>query len=481
MTTLRPTTPVAVLAALLAGCSLAPHYERPAMDVPAHWQTEAPWRAAQPADAAPKGPWWQHFNDPQLDKLIDQALRENQSLKVALTNLEQAQALTRVARASLLPTVTASSNDSRTRTSAFRPLASYSSPTMSTVQNDLVLRADVSYEADLFGRVRNTVANATASEQQAAANLENFRLLLTAQVATTWYNLRETDAEIAVVQEGLALQRKALDFVTSRHQDGVASGLDLAQQQALVDSTATQAELLTKQRAQYEHALATLVGTPAPAFHIDPVPLAGMPPAIPVALPSDVIERRPDVAAAERGAAAANAQVGVARAAFFPSVMLGGGAGWESRDLALLFSAPTLLWSFGTQIAQTVFDAGRTSARVDFANAGYQGSIANYRQTVLGALQEVEDGLAGLQSLDRAATQARNAVESARKVYDIASVRYEGGLATSLDVITAQQSLLNNQRTAVQILGQQLTTSVFLVKAVGGDWTHPATPPTAKQ
>ncbi|CAJ0810098.1 efflux transporter outer membrane subunit [Ralstonia flaminis] len=471
----------AALATVLTGCSLAPHYERPAMDVPAHWQTEAPWRAAQPADAAPKGPWWQRFNDPQLDKLIEQALRENQSLKVALTNLEQAQALTRVARASLLPTVTASSNDSRTRTSAYRPLASYSSPTMSTVQNDLVLRADVSYEADLFGRVRNTVANAAASEEQAAANLENFRLLLAAQVATTWYNLRETDAEIAVVQEGLTLQRKALDFVTSRHQDGVASGLDLAQQQALVDSTATQAELLTKQRAQYEHALATLVGTPAPAFHIDPAPLAGTPPTIPVALPSDVIERRPDVAAAERGAAAANAQVGVARAAFFPSVMLGGGAGWESRDVALLFSAPTLLWSFGTQIAQTVFDAGRTRARVDFANAGYQGAIANYRQTVLGALQEVEDGLAGLQSLDRAATQARAAVSSARKVYDIASVRYEGGLATSLDVITAQQSLLNNQRTAVQILGQQLTTSVFLVKAVGGDWNHPATPPTAKQ
>ncbi|ANH75490.1 efflux transporter, outer membrane factor (OMF) lipo, NodT family protein [Ralstonia insidiosa] len=469
------------LTALLAGCSLAPTYERPAMDVPAHWQTEAPWRAAQPADDAPKGPWWQRFNDPQLDKLIEQALRENQSLKVALTNLEQAQALTRVARASLLPTVTASSNDARTRTSAFRPLASYSSPTMSTVQDDFVLRADVSYEADLFGRVRNTVSNAKASEQQAAANLENFRLLLAAQVATTWYNLRETDAEIAVVQEGLALQRKALDFVTSRHQDGVASGLDLAQQQALVDSTATQAELLTKQRAQYEHALATLVGTPAPAFHIDPTPLAGTPPTIPVALPSDVIERRPDVAAAERGAAAANAQVGVARAAFFPSVMLSGGAGWESRDLALLFSAPTLLWSFGTQIAQTVFDAGRTSARVDFANAAYQGSIANYRQTVLGALQEVEDGLAGLQSLDRAATQARAAVASARKVYDIASVRYEGGLATSLDVITAQQSLLNNQRTAVQILGQQLTTSVFLVKAVGGDWNHPTTPPSAKR
>ena len=174
-----------------------------------------------------------------------------------------------------------------------------------------------------------------------------------------------------------------------------------------------------------------------------------------------------------------NAQVGVARAAFFPSVMLNGGAGWESRDLALLFSAPTLLWSFGTQIAQTVFDAGRTRARVDFANAAYQGAIANYRQTVLGALQEVEDGLAGLQSLDRAANQARHAVESARKVYDIASVRYEGGLATSLDVITAQQSLLNNQRTAVQILGQQMTTSVFLVKAVGGDWNHDAAAPTA--
>jgi NodT family efflux transporter outer membrane factor (OMF) lipoprotein len=479
--TFRTTVLAAALIAALAGCSLAPTYERPAMDIPAHWQTEAPWRAAQPADDAPKGPWWQRFNDPQLDKLIEQALRENQSLKVALSNLEQAQALTRVARAGLLPTVTASSNNARTHTSAERPLASYSSPTMSTVQNDFVLRADVSYEADLFGRVRSAVANAAATEEQAGANLENFRLLLAAQVATTWYNLRETDAEIAVVQEGLALQRKALQFVRSRHQDGVASGLDLAQQQALVDSTATQAELLTRQRAQYEHALATLVGTPAPAFHIEPVPLKGTPPQLPVALPSDVVERRPDVAAAERGAAAANAQVGVARAAFFPSVMLNGGAGWESRDLVLLFSAPTLLWSFGTQIAQTVFDAGRTRARVDVANAAYQGAIANYRQTVLGALQEVEDGLAGLQSLDRAATQARAAVESARKVYEIASVRYEGGLATSLDVITAQQSLLNNRRTAVQILGQQMTTSVFLVKAVGGDWNHPATAPTAQR
>ncbi|MHA6820522.1 efflux transporter outer membrane subunit [Ralstonia pseudosolanacearum] len=471
----------ALLAALLAGCSLAPPYERPAMDVPAHWQAEAPWRAAQPADDAPKGPWWQRFNDPQLDRLMAQALRENQSLKVAVSNLEQAQALTLVARASLLPQVTASTSGARLRTSADRPLSSYSSPTMSTVQNDFVVRADVSYEADLFGRVRSNIANAAAGEEQAAANLENVSLLLAAQVATTWYSLRETDAEIDVVQQGLALQRKALDFVTSRHQDGVASGLDLAQQQALVDSTATQAELLQKQRTQYEHALATLVGTPAPAFHLAPAPLAGQPPVIPVALPSDVIERRPDVAAAERGAAAANASVGVARAAFFPSIMLNGGAGWESRDLALLFSAPSLLWSFGTQIVQTVFDAGRTRARVDFANAGYQGAIANYRQTVLGALQEVEDGLSGLQALDRAAAQARASVESARKVYDIASARYEGGLATSLDVITAQQSLLNNQRTAVQILGQQLTTGVFLVKAVGGDWNHPAEPPTARR
>ncbi|WP_247364071.1 efflux transporter outer membrane subunit [Ralstonia pseudosolanacearum] len=469
--TLRGTALAASLVALLAGCSLAPPYARPAMDVPAHWQTEAPWRAAQPADDAPKGPWWQRFNDPQLDRLMEQALRENQSLKVAVSNLEQAQALTRVARAGLLPQVTASTSGTRLRTSADRPLSSYSSPTMSTVQNDFVVRADVSYEADLFGRVRGNIANAAAGEEQAAANLENVRLLLAAQVATTWYSLRETDAEIDVVQQGLALQRKALDFVASRHQDGVASGLDLAQQQALVDSTATQAELLQKQRTQYEHALATLVGTPAPAFHIAPAPLAGQPPVIPVALPSDVIERRPDVAAAERGAAAANASVGVARAAFFPSIMLNGGAGWESRDLALLFSAPSLLWSFGTQIAQTVFDAGRTRARVDFANAGYQGAIANYRQAVLGALQEVEDGLSGLQALDRAAAQARASVESARKVYDIASARYEGGLATSLDVITAQQSLLNNQRTAVQILGQQLTTSVFLVKAAGGDWS----------
>jgi NodT family efflux transporter outer membrane factor (OMF) lipoprotein len=299
---------------------------------------------------------------------------------------------------------------------------------------------------------------------------------LTSEVAADYFNLRELDIEIDVIDQGIKLQRGALDFVSSRHNLGDASGLDLAQQQALLDSTTTQIDLLRNQRAQLEHAIATLVGKPAPTFAIQPEVLSLSVPDIPLDLPSDVLQRRPDVASSERAVAAANAQIGVAKAAFFPSLPLFANYGRESNQVANLFAASSTLWSFGVTATQTIFDAGRNQGNLDIAKASYTASVATYRQTVLTAFQEVEDGLAGLGTLARATAQAQAAVKSAQRVLDLANDRYSGGVATYLDVITAQQALLTNQRQAAQIRGQQMVTAVFLVKALGGGWSPSGTP-----
>jgi NodT family efflux transporter outer membrane factor (OMF) lipoprotein len=344
------------------------------------------------------------------------------------------------------------------------------------VQNDFVLGPTVNYEADLFGRVRREVEGARASEQQAEADFENTRLMLTAQLATDYFALRELDAELAVVRHSLELQRDALGFIASRHDLGFATGLDLAQQQALVDASATQLELLDYQRAQYLHAIATLVGVPAPSFAIPPALATASLPTIPVGLPSDLLQRRPDVASAERSMAAANARIGVARAAYYPSIVLGAGfgetnAGWQSTALSTLFEAPSRLWSLGLSATQTLFDAGKIRANVRFADADYTAAVATYRQTVLTAMEEVENGITGLASLDRAVTQADASVSSAQDAFDIATARYKGGVDTYLEMITAQQVLLGNQRQAVQVRGQQFATAVYLVKALGGGWS----------
>src|SRR3984893_2870345 len=282
---------------------------------------------------------------------------------------------------------------------------------------------------------------------------------------------------MAVVRHSLQLERDALGFIESRHDLGFATGLDLAQQQALVEASATQLELLENQRAQFEHAIATLVGTPAPGFAITPALSTAALPLIPVGLPSDLLQRRPDVASAERSMAAANARIGVARAAYYPSIILGAGfgepnAGWQSNALATLFEAPSRLWSLGLSATQTLFDAGKTRANVRFATADYSAAVATYRQTVLTAMEEVENGITGLASLDRAVTEADASVTSAQQAFDLATARYKGGVDTYLEMITAQQVLLSNQRQAVQIQGQQFATAVYLVKALGGGWSQ---------
>src|SRR5450830_797413 len=450
---------IALSAIVLAGCAVGPDYRKPDLDMPVTWQLDAPWRQGTPSDTQAKGAWWERFGDAKLNALQEQALSGNQTLAVAAARLTQARATANSVSAGMYPQVSTGVRASRLRIAGNRPLTNYNAPNFATVQNDFALGLNASYEVDLFGRVQRNVEGARASAEQSAADLE-----------TNYFNLRELDVELDVLSRSIELQRKALELATSRHDLGATSGLDVAQQQALLDTTLTQVDVLRKARSQYEHAIATLTGTPAPNFSLPPALAAMTPPAVPIGVPSDLLERRPDIASAERAMAASNAQIGVARAAFFPSVILAPSYGVDSRTIETLFNAPSVVWSLGVSLTQTLFDGGRISANVDFAKGGYEASVANYRRVVLTAMQEVEDGITGVSALDRAYAQAQAAIVSARRVLDITNSRYEGGVATYLDVITAQQSLLNSERQAAQLMGQRMLTSVFLIKALGSDW-----------
>jgi len=459
---------------LVGGCKTAPVYNKPQPDMPVSWQIDAPWRTGSPSDSVPKGNWWTRFGDAQLDTLQQQALAGNQTLAAASARLAQSRALVDQNLAATFPQLALGTRVARQKISQNRPLTNYNSPNFSTVQNDFALNLSVSYEADLSGRIQNATDVARASAEQSAADLENTKLLLTADLATNYFNLRALDAEVDVLRRSIALQRRALELATARHDLGATSGLDVAQQQALLDNTLTQVDVVRRLRGQYEHAIATITGTPAPSFSLPPSTQVIAAPAIPLGVPSDVLERRPDVASAERAMAAANAQIGVANAAFYPSVIIGPQLGLDTRLLPNLFNASSLLWSLGVSATQTLFDGGRIKANVDFARAGYDVTTANYRRVVLTAMQEVEDGITSLTALERAYDQAQVAIASANRVLDLANSRYEGGVSTYLDVITAQQGVLNIERQSAQLLGQRLLTSVFLVKALGGDWQGPA-------
>ncbi len=456
--------------ALLAGCSTAPTYNKPPVDMPVTWQTQAPWRTGAPNDLAAKGPWWERFNDTQLNALEEKAMLNNQTLAGANARLAQARATLVSTSASLFPQLSMGTRLLNQRISANRPLTNYKSPNFSTIQNDILPSLAVSYEVDLAGRVQSLVEGATASAEQSAADLENTKLLLTADLAINYFNLRALDADLEVLSKSIDLQKKLLVMATDRHDLGATSGLEMAQQQALLDTTLSQVHLLQRQRAVYEDAIATLTGTPAPQFSIAPQARLASPPDVPLGIPSDVLERRPDVAFAERAMATANAQIGVANAAFYPSVILGPTFGLDSSSLPKLFTAPSMVWSLGVSATQVLFDGGRIKANLDFSRAGYDVTVANYRRVILTAMQEVQDGISGVASLDLAYKQTLTAVTSATKVFNIASERYEGGIANYLDVITAQQTLLNSERQASQILGQRLVTTVVLIKALGGGW-----------
>ncbi|RQO37247.1 RND transporter [Herminiimonas sp. KBW02] len=469
---LRRTPAYASLLALLivSGCAVGPDYQRPQASVAQAWKTEPGWQVSNPRDDELKGAWWKVFGDADLNALQEQALTNGQTMVIAQARVDQARAQANVANSSFFPKVGAQAGTARNRTSAERPLTNYNAQNSSVIQNDFNAAFTVSYELDLFGRVRRTAEGAAASAQQAKADFENTRLVLTAELAVDYLVLRQTDAEIDVLQQTLTAQTKALDFISARHELGAASGLDLNQQQGLTAATQTQLTLLRDQRARYQNAIATLVGVPAPDFKMPVKLVQTQVPTIPLTAPAALLERRPDIAAAERAMAAANAQIGVARSAYFPTLGLSGLYGSDANQLSNLFSAPALLWSIGVSATQTIFDGGRTKANVEFARAGYQQAVANYRQSVLVAMQEVQDGLNSDLALAQAISSAKVAADSADRSLGLSTDRYQSGIATNLEVVVAQQTFLNYRRQEVQLNGQRLVNTVKLIKALGGGW-----------
>ena len=456
---------------------LGPDYSRPALDLPANWKSAvdaAPtqWRQALPADDFPKRDWWLVFGDNRLNELEGRSLQENPTLQIAVARLDQAIAQSNMRAAGLFPTLQLGATATRSRISADRPLTNYAEPNFSTVQNDFRPLLLVSYEVDWLGKVRRDIESARASAEQAGADKENVRLLLTAQVAMSYFRLCQLDEEIAIFTESLASQKKVLGLIYRRYDLGASAQGDLAQQRALTESSGAQLELLKAQRNQQENALATLTGTPAADFRLPPSKLPSTMPIIPVALPSSLLERRPDVASAERAMGAANAQIGVAKAAYFPSLILAPTyLGSEVNQLSDLFSTPSLIWSIGIVAMQTLFDGGRISASVDYAKAGYAGMVANYRQSVLSAIQETQDAMDNLHELSLARQRQDEAVRQQKIAYRISLTRYQEGLDNALTLAVVQQNQLAAQRVQSQLHGSSFLSLVGLIKALGGGWT----------
>ena len=461
---------VTILLTGAAALAAGPKYKKPEVEVPQAWQSPVPWQTAAPADGLPKNSWWKLFGDPELDQYEDRALANNQTLKAASARLAQAQAFARVTSAGLFPKANADPSALRERLSANRPAAGASVAPAAMTQSIFNLPFTLNYEVDLFGRVRHSLEAANASLQASAADLENIHLIVSSELAADYFQLRELDAEIAVVQKAIDFQSEGLKLVDRRHQGGAVSGLDVAQQETVLDSSRTQLALLQQQRAQFEHAVAALQGLPASGFKAPVRPLDAQPPAIPVTLPSELLQRRPDVAETERQVAVANAEIGVAHAAFYPTISLSGGGGTQSSSISKLLDGPSGVWSLGLSLLEPIVAGGRNRARLDQAKAAYDETVANYRETTLVAFQQVEDALSGLNTLATASDSQGHAVSGAQRSLNLANARYTGGLVTYLDVITAQEQVLTNERLAAQIQGQRLVTDVLLVKALGGGW-----------
>jgi NodT family efflux transporter outer membrane factor (OMF) lipoprotein len=458
------------LGSLLAGCSMAPVYRVPEAPAPAAAYNESPdWKAAAPADATTRGDWWSVFHDEQLNALQAQVGDANQDLKATLARLEQARALTRVARSAYFPLVTAGPDVTRTRTSQNSPryVAGRRNPA-----NDFALDADVSYEVDLWGRLRNTVASARASEQASLGDLAVLDLSIRSELATDYFTLRSLDLQQDLLDHTAADYADALKLTRNLYQGGAGVIADVRQAEAQLETALTQAEDTRLRRAQAEHAIAVLVGRTATGFHIDAHPLAldVQPPPIDPGLPSALLERRPDVAAAERRVAAANAQIGVARAAYFPVFTLSAVAGFESVASGSWIEAPSRAWAIGPALLQTVFDGGLRNAQSDAARAAYEQQVAQYRGTVLTAYQEVEDALAALHHLARESASEQAAVVATQGALQQAEYRYKGGAATYLEVVSTENAALAARLSAADIQLRRMNAAVLLVKALGGGW-----------
>jgi len=447
---------------------VGPDYVRPSAPMtPAFKETEG-WKIAEPRDHLPRGAWWEIFGDPELNALQAQLDPANQNLRIAEARLREARAAIRFNRAALFPTLSASAGLSAVRPSGNQPFRSQSTNLGSS--GDLLASIDLSYEVDLWGRIHRTVAAARHEATATAADLETARLSLHAELAMDYFELRAVDAQQQLLDETVQAFEAALRLTTTRFQGGAAPKSDVAQAQTQLDTTRAQTTDVTVQRAQLEHAIAILLGRPPADFGLPPRPLDTRPPSIPVGLPSQLLERRPDIAAAERRVAEANEQIGIAKAAYYPALVLNASVGFEGSTFGNLLNASSLVWAVGASLTQTIFDGGRRRATSDAARAGYDATVAAYRQTTLTAFQQVEDNVAALRILEEEARQQRQAVQSAQQSLQLFTIRYRGGVDNYLQVITAQTVTLSNQRTEIDILGRRMTASVLLVKALGGGW-----------
>ncbi len=464
---------LAIAAFELAGCTVGPKYQRPAAEVPPAYKEVGDWKPAQPNDQNPGGNWWEIFQDSQLNTLEAQVNVSNQNLKAAEAQYTQARAVLRYYRADYFPTVTTSPAATRGKTSLNRPPPSVLN---GITYNDYQIPFELSYEIDVWGRVRRTVESYREQAQASAADLATVNLSMHSQLALFYFQARMLDAEEQLLNSTVTQYEQALELIQSQFVGGIASDVEVQQAETQLETTRAQAIDVGVARAQYEHAVAVLIGKPPASFSLAALPLTMPPPPIPVGLPSELLERRPDIAAAERLMASANAQIGVAKAAYYPLVNLAAAGGFESGSPTTLLSGPSILWSAGPSALFTIFDVGRRRAASDQAVAAYDQAVANYRQTVLTGFQQVEDNVAALRILEHEAQVQNKAVTAAQKYLELAVTRYKGGVTSYLEVTIAQSAALSDEVTAVNILGRRMVDAVTLVQALGGGWNSSELP-----
>ena len=462
---------VPLLALLAAGCSVGPKYQRPAVQAPEAFKEAPPqaykeWKAANPSDTSLRGDWWALFGDGDLNALEERVDVSNENLKAAEARFAQARALIKVSQAQKYPTISAGPSITTNRDSSTYALAT--SKTSSQFGN-FELPVDVSYEVDAWGRVRHAIEASRAEAQATAADLETLRLSFHAELAYDYFELRSADAEQRLLDDTVVAYQKALELTQNRFEGGVAAGAEVAQAKTQLEATKTQDTDLAVRRAQFEHAIAVLTGRNPAEFSLEPKAIVD-PPVIPVGLPSQLLERRPDIAASERRMAEANEQVGIAHAAYFPQILLGAVLGLQGQSIANWFNWPSRFWAVGPGVLQTVFDGGRRRAMQQSAEFNYDATVATYRESALEAFQQVEDNLAALRVLEKETGTQRAAVVAAEKSLELSTNRYTGGLVTYLEVVTAQGTALANERLAVDILRRRMDASVLLIKALGGGW-----------
>ena len=479
--------PIAVLCAMLAGCNVGPKYLPPAITAPQVYK-ESPtqfkeaneWTVAQPQDATLRGKWWEIYNDPDLNALEDQLNIDNQNIRQAFENFMEARAQVREVRAQYFPTIGIGGSYNRSQTSANVGSTVVAGAPSGKQAQLFSLPADVSWEPDIWGRVRTTVHASQYTAQLTAADLENERLTEQASLAEFFYEIRGQDTLQKILNDTVEADRKALEVVRASYDSGIDDQISVVEAQSTLASAQSEAINIGVARAQYEHAIATLIGKPASTFSIPVQPATSAPPAIPIGLPSQLLERRPDIAAAERNMAAANAQIRVAYAAFYPSLTLAATGGVESSSIKNLLEWPSRFWSVGPSVSETVYDGGLRRATVNQYIATYNANVAAYRQAVLTAFQQVEDSLAAVRILSQQIRRQQEAVDSSQTFLRLELGRYDTGIDPYIDVVTAQTTLLSNQQSLATLQVEEMTASVQLIEALGGGWDRSQLPSPAQ-